>query len=190
MSTGHSSFDTDHIPSSIFQSLRIVYEEYCTLCMGIELLYEDTTSRVWDYNGNTRTATVVPHRERLDRFRFLHRRNQLSDNTITQIDESLLERTERPFWGPEQTAGIVRQNIETFYIGLNASELIPFMTAPPLDVYLQNNRPLLNIGVYVVELIEQMAQLDYLMAEVSDIHGSIYNLMKAIEEGLDRDNSA
>ena len=84
------------------------------MCMEIELFYEDTTTRVWDYSGNTRTATVVPHRERLNRFRFLHRRNQLSDNMVTQIDESFLERTERPFWGPEQTAELVRQNTETF----------------------------------------------------------------------------
>ena len=71
MSTAHSSFDTNRIPPSVFQSLRTVYEKYCTLCMGIELLYEDIASRVWDYSSNTRTTTVVPHRERLDRFRFL-----------------------------------------------------------------------------------------------------------------------
>ena len=100
-----SSFDTDGIPSSVFQSLRTVCEEYCTLCIETELRYEDITSRVWDYNGNTRTSTVVPHRERLDRSRFLHRRNQQSDNPIAQIDESFLERTERPFWGPDRWLG-------------------------------------------------------------------------------------
>ena len=184
MSARHSSFNTDGIPLSVLRSLRTVCEEYTTLCMGIEPLYEDTTSRVWDYSGNTRTATVVPHRERLDRFRFLYRRNQQFDNPIAQIDESFLERTGRPFWGPEQTGGVVRQNTETFYIGLNASEFIPSTTTSP-DVHLQNNRPLLNIGDYVLELIEQMAQLDYLMAEVSDTHGAIHNLMEVIEEALD-----
>ena len=189
MSARHSSFDIDGIPLSVLQSLRTVCEKYCTLCREIELLYEDTTSRVWDYNGNTGTTTVVPHRERLDRFRFLHRRNQLFDNTIAQIDESFLERTERPFWGPEQAAGVVRQNIETFYDGLKASEFVPFTTASPSDISLQNSRPLRNIRDYVVELIEQMAQLDYLVAVVNDTHGAIYDLMEAIEEQLDSDNS-
>ena len=87
-------------------------------------------------------------------------------------------------------AGIIRQNTETFYIGLNASEFVPSTIASPSNDYLQNNDPLLNIGDYIVELIEQMAQLDYLMAEVNDTHGAIYNLMELIEEGLDPDNSA
>ena len=188
MSARYSSFDIDGIPLSVFRSLRTVFDEYCTMCMEIEILYEDTSSRVWDYSSSTRTATVVPHRERLDRFRFLHRRNQLSDNTTAQIDQSFLERIERPFWGPEQTAGVVRQNIGTFYDELNASEFVPFTIASPPDVHLQNSSPLLNIGDYVIELIEQMAQLDYLIATVSDTRNAVYNLMEAIEGGLDPDN--
>ena len=190
MSARRPSFDTDSIPSSVFQSLRTVCEEYCILCMETELRYEDIISRVWDYNGNTRTSIAVPHRERLDRFRFLHRRNQQPDNPIAQIDESFLERIERPFWGPEQMTEVIRENIETFYIGLSASEFVPSTIASTSDIYVQNNGPLLNIGDYIVELIEQMAQLNYLIAEVSDNHGAIYNLMELIEEGLDPDDSA
>ena len=87
-------------------------------------------------------------------------------------------------------AGVIWQNIETFYIGLNASEFVPSTITSTLENHVQNNGPLLNIGDFIVELIEQMAQLDYLMAEVSDTHGAISNLMELIEEGLDPGNSA
>ena len=177
MSARHSSFDTGGVPPSVIQSLRAVCGEYDTLTMEVENLYEDAAGRVWDYSGNSRTRTVVPHCERLDRFRSLHQRNQISDGTNVQIDESFLERTERPFWGPEQTAGVVRQNPETFCLGLNASESVPLTTASSSDVYIQNDSPLLNLGDHVVELIEQIAQLDYLVAEMSSRIDTTYNLM-------------